>query len=432
MLLYFGIRLIYDHLIPPMKRFSLLLISAIFFAALVFVSCEVPQDSADAGTSHKLLLISIDGFMNEYLDRNATPHFDRFIEGGVKAEHMIPVFPTKTFPNHYSLVTGLYVENHGIISNSFSDDSLGGRFSYGPPEGSPNDERWWGGEPIWTTVEKQDKTSVTMFWPGSEATINGVQPTRWKEYDGSVEVFSRIDTVMNWLDPAGEVNADFATLYFSEVDSRGHAYGPGSPEVDEAVVEADSMLGYLLDKIEELNLTNQLNVLITSDHGMAELSVDKVIFLDEMINMQDVSVIDWTPVAMLQPVEGRKDEVYETLKENEENYRVYKKEDLPREYRFSNHYRIPEIIMIADVPYTITSRSFFEQRGLIAGTHGYDHRSPEMATIFFASGPDIKTGEILPAIEAIHLYELMAHLLDVEPAENDGDIEEVIQMIDNR
>ena len=408
-----------------------LLIFSLLFALFVLNGCNSDQ-TPDQPENQKVLLISIDGFMNEYLDRNPTPNFDRFIESGVKAEHLIPVFPTKTFPNHYSIATGLYVENHGIISNSFPDDSLGGRFSYGPPDDSPNDERWWGGEPIWTTVELQGKRSATMFWPGSEASIHGVQPTRWKDYDGSVENYSRIDTVMAWLDPAGEVDADFATLYFSDVDSRGHAHGPNSPEVDEAVVQADSLLGYLLDKIAELNLSDQLNVLVASDHGMAELSEDKVIFLDEMIDMDDVRVIDWTPVAMLQPEEGKKEEVYQTLKENEENYKVYRRDELPREFRFSNHYRIPEIIMIADPSWTITSRGFYEQRGLIAGTHGYDHRAPEMATIFFASGPALKQGQTVPPFQSVHLYELMAHLLNVEPAENDGDLGEVIQIIDNR
>lgn len=390
-----------------------------------FLSACNNQQNPQQPEGQKVLLISIDGFMNEYLDRNETPNFDRFIKSGVMAEHMIPVFPTKTFPNHYSLVTGLYVENHGIISNSFPDDSLDARFSYGPPEGSANDERWWGGEPIWITAEKQGKTSATMFWPGSEASIKNVRPTKWVDYDGSVDNYERIDSVMSWLGPAGEVNADFATLYFSHVDSDGHSYGPNSPEVDEAVVEADRLLGYLLDKIDELGLSGRLNILIASDHGMTELSDDKVIFLDEMINLDDVRVIDWTPAALIQPEKGKVDEIYQTLKENEENYRVYMKEDLPRKYGFTNHYRIPDIIMIADVPYTITSRPFYNERGLIAGTHGYDHTAPEMATIFYASGPAIRKGETVPPFQSIHLYELMAHLLNLSPAENDGDLEEV-------
>lgn len=394
---------------------------------LFLISCNQShnQHSPPSEPNNPLLLISFDGFMNEYLDRNPTPNFDRFIEAGTRAEYLIPVFPTKTFPNHYSQVTGLLVENHGIIANSFPDDSLDARFSFGPPEDSPNDERWWGGEPIWTTVEKQGKTAATMFWPGSEASIDGVQPTKWKPYDGSVDNYSRIDSVMNWLDSTGEINADFATLYFSDVDSRGHSYGPDSPEVDRAVMEADSLLGYLWDEIDSHGLREQLNVIVVSDHGMAELSEEKVIFLDDMIDLDSVEMIDWSPVAMIKPDEGMKDEIYQTLKQNEENYRVFLKEELPDEYGFTDHYRIPEIIMIADVPYTISSRDFFERSDLPAGMHGYDHQAPEMATIFMASGPAFPSGETVPAFSALNLYELMAYLLELEPAENDGELPQI-------
>lgn len=406
---------------------SLFLISILCLLA----GCSSSHNSANSGPQ-KVLLVSFDGFMNEYLDRNPTPHFDRFIDGGVKAEHLIPVFPTKTFPNHYSQVTGLRVENHGIIANSFPDDSLGGRFSFGPPEDSPNDERWWGGEPIWTTVEKQGKTAATMFWPGSEASINGIRPTKWKPYDGTVDNYARVDSVMAWLDPAGEVNADFATLYFSDVDSRGHSYGPNSPEVGQAVISADSLVGYIWDKIEMLGLSDELNVIIVSDHGMAELSEEKLIFLEELVNTDSFEFVDRSPVAMLKPNEGMTNELYRTLKNNEKNYRVFLRDELPAEYGFSDHYRIPEIIMIADVSYTITSRDYFERRGIPAGMHGYDHTAPEMATIFMAAGPAFKsTGEITPPISALDLYELMSFILELEPAENDGELQRYL-LKDNR
>lgn len=394
-------------------------------ALLLLFSIPFLNNCTNGSTSEpetKLLLVSIDGFMNEYLDRNETPNFDRFIDDGVKAEKMIPVFPTKTFPNHFTIVTGLYVENHGVITNSFPDPKLEGTFSYGPQD-SENDERWWQGEPIWITAENQGLTSATMFWPGSEATYNGVQPTRWKDYDGSFPNVSRIDTVVSWLDPAGEVDADFSTLYFSHVDGRGHSHGPNSPEVDEAVVNADSLLGYLMEQIEAKGLTNSVNILLTSDHGMVELSEDKVILLDDIINLDDVDVIDWSPVAMLQPLEGKSEEVYQALKQNEHNYSVYYKNEMPEEYRFSNHERIPEIIMIPEIPYSITNQSYLERRGVMSGAHGFDHRSPEMATIFYANGPSIKNGEIISPFSSVHLYELMARLLNVEPAANDGSLD---------
>lgn len=387
------------------------------------ISCtgDVSENPSElTGESNPVLLISIDGLMNEYIERNNTPNFDLFLSNGVQAEYLISVFPTNTFPTHWSIITGLYVENHGIIANSFYDAELDATFSYGPPDSTPNDERWWGGEPIWATAERQGKTAVTFFWPGSEASINGIQPTKWVDYDGSIPDSARIDSVMAWLDPLGDVQADFATLYFSFVDSRGHRFGPDSPEVDNAVIEIDGLLGYLFEKIEETGLKDILNIILVSDHGMASTNEETVIFLDDIINLRDVDVVSWSPAGMLKPAEGKLEDVYFTLKENEENYRVYLREDIPERFHFRNHYRIPEILMLADAGYTITSRPFFERRGVVAGTHGYDNMAPEMFTFFAAKGPDFKSGEIVPPIEAIHIYELLTSLLNIEPASNDG------------
>lgn len=402
-----------------MKIFSRLLIPIFLISATLLSGCSSEQ------SPQKVLLVSFDGFMNEYIERNPTPNFDQMIANGTKAGHLIPVFPTKTFPNHYSQVTGLLAENHGIIANSFPDDSLDAEFSYGPPDGSSNDERWWGGEPIWITAELQGKTSATMFWPGSEASINGVRPTKWKPYDGSVDNYARIDSVMSWLDPEGAVKADMSTLYFSHVDSRGHRYGPDSPEVDQAVMNADSLVGYLWDKVDSLGLRDDLNVIIVSDHGMAETNQEQVIFLEELIDLDNVEMIEFNPVAMIKPDEGMTQEIYKTLKQNEENYRVFLKDELPEEYGFTDHYRIPEIIMIADVPYSINTREYLESRGIPAGAHGYDHQAPEMASIFIASGPAFESDKVAEPFNALNLYELMAHILKLEPAENDGDIEQV-------
>jgi predicted AlkP superfamily pyrophosphatase or phosphodiesterase len=407
-----------------LKRFLLPAVLITVFLSLT--QCDSVKDQNLS--ANKVLLISIDGFMNEYLDRNVTPNFDRFIQNGTRAEYLIPVFPTKTFPTHWTIATGLYTENHGIIANSFYDYELEARFSYGP-QGGPNDERWWGGEPIWVTAEKQGKTAATFFWPGSEASINGVRPTRWMDYDGSVPDSVRIDSVMTWLDPEGDIRADFSTLYFSFVDSRGHAYGPNSPEVDDAVKEMDGLLGYLLDQIDEVGLSEDLNIILVSDHGMAELSDEKIIFLEDIINLNDVDVVEWTPVAMLRPEEGKTEEVFNALKEHEENYRVFLRDELPERFRFSNHYRIPEIIMIADISYTITNRPFYEQRGIIAATHGYDNMEPEMRTFFAARGPDFKQGVVVDPFESVHIYELMVYLLGLDPAPNDGNPEELLYLL---
>lgn len=225
------------------------------------------------------------------------------------------------------------------------------------------------------------------------------------------------------------MQADFGSLYFSLVDQAGHESGPYSEETNLAVQRADSLLGYLLDGIDKHELEGNLNLIVTSDHGMAELSSEKIVFLDDLINLDEVELIDWTPVAMIKPDEGKSEEIYRELKENENNYRVYKKEKLPGHYHLSEHYRIPEIIMIADVGYTITSREFFEDRGVLGGTHGFDHEAPEMRTIFLADGPAFKNGVVVNPFQSVHIYELMCEILGLEPAENDGNLQEVENLL---
>lgn len=400
---------------------------AILLLMILFI-CNCSSGNIQPGderTPNPVLLISIDGFMPEYMDRNETPNLDFVAQHGVRAASMIMVFPTITFPAHYSIVTGLYAENHGIISNSFFDYQLEAGFSYGPPDNGPDDIEWWGGEPIWVTAEKQSKTAATVFWPGSDSEIKGIRPTRYLDYDGSVSNMARVDTLITWLDPEGDVRADFSTLYNSTIDSYGHRYGPYSEEIDQQVTEADGWIGYLLQQMEQHGVSDKLNIIIVSDHGMAELSEERVIFLDDKIDPGDVDMIDWSPVAMIRPDEGKKEEIYRALKENENNYRVYLKEDLPAEYRFRNHYRIPEIIMVADLGYTITTRPFLKGRGLSAADHGYDPGYPEMHGFFLAMGPDFRQGFETGTIESIHLYELMAHILGLEPAPNDGSLDEI-------
>jgi predicted AlkP superfamily pyrophosphatase or phosphodiesterase len=397
---------------------------SVLILAFAGISCAGPQHDRPS----PLLLISIDGMMTSYLDRTETPNLDRIIAGGVLAGGMIPVFPTKTFPNHYSLVTGLYTENTGLISNNMYDPVMDASFSLGNRE-AVSDGRWYGGEPIWVTAETQGMRTATMFWPGSEAEIGGVRPTRWMEYDGSIPYMARVDSVINWLQLEDDSRPEFLTLYFSQVDSRGHQYGPDSEEVLAAVAMVDGVLGYLLDELDRIGMAGSINILITSDHGMAAISEERVIILDDIIDLDDVRVVDWTPVAMLQPAEGKKEEIYQKLKAAEANYTVYRKEDVPDVFRFRNHYRVPEIIVMADMGYTITSRSFLERRGVRGGAHGYDHREPGMRAFFLAHGPGIRDGLLIEPFSSVHVYELMCRLLGLEPAPNDGDPAALIHIL---
>src|SRR5690625_4118915 len=411
-------------------RLRTLILLLLVIPVLGGCSAGADSDGADGVDRTPLLLVSIDGFMADYIDRHQTPHLDWLIREVVYASSMIPVVPTKAFPTHYSMATGLYVENHGIISNRFYTIELGEQFSCGPPEETADRDGWWGGEPIWVTAEKQGLTAATLFWPGSDYEIGGVRPTRYLDYDASMPNLARIDSIVTWMDPDGPVQADFGTLYFSDVDVAGHRYGPASPEVSAKVLEADEWMGYLMQRLEETGLRGSLNLMVVSDHGMAELSHDRLIFLDDLIDLDRVRVIDRTPVAMIQPREGETEQVYRELKEQESHYRVYLREELPEAYRFSDHGRIPDILLISDTGYFITTHTTYISSGIPLGMHGYDHRDPEMHAFFLATGPDFGRGDTLPPFKSVHLYELMSHLLQIEPAPNDGDLDAVRFILD--
>ena len=395
-----------------MKTIKLLLIFALFISSVGCTKSETQQRTP-------LLLISIDGLRPMDVAATDTPTLDMLTARGTVAESMIAVFPTSTFPNHYSLVTGLYTDNTGVISNTMYDAEMERWFRLSD-RSAVGDGRWYGGEPIWVTAEKSDIRTATMFWPGSEAEIMGVRPTRWFTYDGSIPYESRADSIVTWLTLEDETRPDFLTLYFSRVDSHGHSFGAGSDSVLSAIRYVDGVLGQMIANLEEAGIWPNINIIITSDHGMIDLSENKLVFLDDLIDLDDVNVINWSPVVMLQPVEGMRETIYEQLKAQENHFRVFYKEDIPERLNFGRHHRVPDIVMIADLGWTITSKSFFNRRGILAGTHGFDNEHPEMHAYFMAVGPDVHQGKTIEPFSAVHVYELMARLLNVEPAPNDG------------
>jgi predicted AlkP superfamily pyrophosphatase or phosphodiesterase len=377
-----------------------------------------------------VILVSLDGFRWDYLDRGETPHLDRIAREGVRADALIPVFPTKTFPNHYSVVTGLYPSNHGIISNSMYDPAIGMSFSLSNRE-AMLDPRWWGGEPIWATAERHGLISATYFWPGSEVEIGGVRPSHWHAYDGRVPNEDRIDQVLDWLSLPPAQRPRFITIYFSEVDSRGHRFGPYAPETAEAIRNADKLMGRLMDGLGEMELLDSVNLIITSDHGMAATSPDRVIFLDDYLELRSVHVVDMSPVAMIRPGTAGASEVIDILSGAHPNLTVYHREDIPDRLRFGGHPRIPEVLAFADEGWSISTRERFDRnpRAFLGGAHGYDNRYESMRGIFLARGPAIRVSETVPAFESVHIYPLMAQILGVPAAPNDGDPEVARQIL---
>ncbi|MFQ5648863.1 MAG: ectonucleotide pyrophosphatase/phosphodiesterase [bacterium] len=377
-----------------------------------------------------IILISIDGCRWDMPDKAETPNLDFLIETGVRAKSLIPCFPTKTFPNHYSIVTGLYPGNHGVVANNMYDPERRKRFALSLRD-AVQDPAWWGGEPIWVTAAKAGLVTASYFWVGTEAKIKGVQPTYWFMYDGTVPNEERVAQVLQWLDLPAARRPVFITVYFSTLDDAGHAYHPDSREVKRTMQSIDSVLGILLEGLAERKLLDKVNILVVSDHGMAATSSQRVIFLDDYIDLQDVQMVDWDPVAAMNPKPGKERRIYEQLRKAHPNLQVYKKEDTPARFHYNTHPRIPRLIVIAGEGWSISTRDRFREQPerFEGGTHGYDNRLESMGALFVAHGPAFKSGLTVGSFQNIHLYELMAKILNLEPAPNDGSLDSVRVML---
>ena len=372
-----------------------------------------------------LILISIDGFRWDYLDRFKPPVLMKLATDGVRADGLIPQFPSKTFPNHYTIVTGLTLAHHGIISNNMRDRDIPGEFSLSN-RAVQSDPRWWGGEPIWNTAEKQGRKAAAMFWPGSEVMIGGARGTYWTPYDDDMPHDVRVKRILDWLRlPEGE-RPSFLTLYFSDVDTAGHDSGPDSEAVKNAVSRVDRSIGDVVAGIGLIGLADRVHYVLVSDHGMAALSPDRMIVLDSYIDVTTADVVDWAPVLALSPKDGDVEKMYAALQGKHPALDVYKSGEIPAEYGLAGHPRLPAIVAIAkDGWYVASTRDVRRwgqpDRHAPGGAHGYDGRAQSMHGLFVASGPRIKRGMRVKAFENIHLYELMCAVLGLQPAKNDGD-----------
>ncbi len=375
--------------------------------------------------SSTLILVSFDGWRWDYAQKAPAPNLRRLVDRGVTAENLIPSFPSKTFPNHYTMVTGLYPGRHGIVANAIRDVESGRTFTRTSTR-ELSDSMWWGGEPIWVTAQRAGRLAATMFWVGSEAPIQGMLPRYWKPYDEDYSPNARVDQVLRWLDlPAAERPA-FVALYFSDIDTAGHAAGPDSTEVHEAIRAADGYLGRLLRGLDRRRLTASTNLVVVSDHGMAAVNARDVVVLDDYVQANDVDVVDINPTLGLFPRSGKEDEVYRALAAAHPRLNVYRREATPERWQYRDHPRIPPIVGLADEGWQILRRGVVEAmrtKGVPGegGQHGYDPELMSMRGMFVASGPAFKRGATVPAFENVHVYEVLARVLGVEPAPNDGD-----------
>jgi len=411
---------------------ALALILVIIFTTLTLYFIFVQHSPGTLPRPNKLVLISVDGFRWDYVTNYASslPNVQRLIQNGTHAKSMIPVFPSKTFPNHYTIVTGLYPESHGIVANTMYDPVFNATFSISD-ESAVSDARWWGGNPLWVTCEMQGLKSGMFFWPGSEAPILGVRPSLWVTYNESIPLSQRVDTILGWMDLPEALQPTLYAFYMEQVDYAGHSYGPNSTQVAQALSEVDSAIGRFLDGLEARNILDKVNILLVSDHGMTDISPERVILIDLCINLADVYVVDWSPILALIPNDpSNTQQIYESLSNCHPNLTVFLKAGTPSRFHYSNNRRITSIVGIADLGWSISNNytlsnfpSYFS-----GGNHGYDPMIPDMQAVFIAHGPSIAPNEWMnTSVSNLDIYNLATYLLNIKAATNNG----TLDLVDN-
>jgi len=412
------------------RRTGLIALALLLVAGLLVAACRGVQQTRPASTRRPamagptlaptVILLSLDGWRWDYHTKTALPHLQRLIDGGVRAEALIPAFPSKTFPNHYSIVTGLYPGHHGVLGNNMVDATIGRRFALWDREQVGN-AAWWGGEPLWVTVTRQRRLAGALFWPGSEAAIGGVRPAEWALYDETLSNDRRVDRLLGWLDRPVERRPVLLLTYFSDADDAGHRFGPDSPQLIAALQRVDRAIGRLMAGLDRRHLTDQVNVVLVSDHGMTAASRDRVIVLSDYLDLARVDVVELTPNLAILPTGTSEDDVYRRLHGAHPHLRVYRKAESPEAWRFRSHPRVPPIIGVADDGWTIVRRPLTPTDAVSLGQHGYDPEVTAMRGLFVARGPAFRRGVIVPAFENVHIYDVLSRVLGVEPASNDGD-----------
>ena len=384
---------------------------------------HAPVSSAPQPAVHQqVVLVSLDAFRWDYLNRPEARNLRRLASEGVHATRMIPAFPSLTFPNHYTIATGLYPEHTGIIDNTMHDSLLG--WFHISDTAAVRNAAWWGGEPIWVTAVKQGERAGAFFWPGSEAPIEGVHATRWMKFNDRFPNAARVDSVLTWLTLPGNQAMSLVTLYYSDVDHAGHSYGPDSPQVDSAIARVDTMIGKLMDGIAARGLSNRVNLIVVADHGMASVSRDRLIYLDDYVPTTDFDVVDAAAIGLITPKPGLFDTVYNRLHGANPHLQAYRKAEVPARFHYNDNPRITPLVLIADEGWLITTHARESARPLtMHGDHGYDNLLPDMGALFVAEGPAFKRGITVQPFQNIHIYDLICHILGLHPAPNDGSLD---------
>ncbi len=423
-----------------MMRFSFLILS------LFLLSCqhhtEVEKNLARNHKKHLkspyVLLISIDGYRHDYTNLYAPKAISKLMNSGSSLKSLMASYPTKTFPNHYSIVTGLYPENHGIVANHFYDPVINRSYSLRDRD-SVTDGSFYNGTPLWNLAVNNEMVSATYFWPGSEAAIGGTYPSYYRIYNHHTPHQKRIDTVVDWFKLPEENRPHFATLYFHDVDSAGHKYGPNSKEVKSAIEKVDKSLEQLFSRIHKLNL--DVNIILVSDHGMTALDSKKVVHIDKLIKSKkelsyfsDFKIVGKGPIMHFyfqgKSKNKRKaiNSLVKRINKGAKFHKAYKRSKIPKRLNFRKSPRIGDFIIKAKMGWSIGLSKNLKAKG---GNHGYDQfEGMDMHGIFYANGPQIKSNIRLGTKRNIHIYPFIANLLQLKfDYKIDGNIKELAPLI---
>lgn len=362
------------------------------------------------------LFISIDGFRPDYLNRGLTPNLTALAANGIYGA-MRPSFPSKSFPNHWTLATGQTPDHHGVVGNYMEDRNRPGELF----NMASKDPFWWNAaEPIWITAEKQNIRSATMFWPGSEVEFSGYRPSDWWPYNRELSEDRRVAAVIDWMRRPASSRPQLVTLYFDSIDTIGHRYGPGrSPQLDGALAALDENIGTLRRQLAGLG--QPVNYIIVSDHGMTEISKTRTIYLDKIIGRDKYRLVESGNYAGIEPLPGHDALVKFAFLRTHQHMRCWEARQIPARFKYGKNPRVPSILCLPKVGWTVF-QDIPEWFAGFGGGHGYDNHHPEMAAFFIASGPAIVGRGKIPKFSNVDIYSLVAHIAHISPLPSDGNI----------
>jgi predicted AlkP superfamily pyrophosphatase or phosphodiesterase len=394
--------------------------------ALMFGACATARPSEQAKAPPKptlTILISLDGFRADYLDRGNTPILNALAADGARGA-MRPSFPSLTYPNHYTLVTGKRPDHHGMVNNTLEADEVPGVDFKMSNHEAVGDERWWNqAKPIWVSAEQQGVHAGVLFWPGSEAAIDGVRPSYWKAYDEKLAYDDRVDTVLAWID-AKNPPLGLATLYFDATDTEGHHYGPDSPEVNAAAARVDAVIARLAAGLKARGLYETTNIVVVADHGMASQPLSGLVDVATLVDPAKVKFVSTGSIVGVRALPGFEAEVKAAMLKPHPHLTCWEKGKIPARYGYGTNPRVPPIVCLAERGWYFATASAIKKRWAEhprdGGAHGYDPFDPAMRAVFVAHGPAFKPGVVLPVFDNVDVYPLLARLIGVKGDKGDG------------